>query len=175
MHSIRSSFLLGTLLICVPLSMAYVSFQKPAGSDDVAAARQKIIDLNKMWGKARVAFDVPTFEKTLSPDFYVEIDGKRQTRQEFIDEISRKQDNVKFLRFDVDVLTVMKNADHWDAVIGEKLEAEFTTKDGKQHHGYSYWVTRDGWKPGDDTWTALYSIAIGHQNWLDKKPPVVGW
>ena len=142
---------------------------------DAASARQAIIQLNQMWGKARLDYDTPTYEKTLAPDFYVEIDGTKQTRQQFIDEISKKQPNLKFLRFDVDVLTVMKNGDHWDAVIGEKLEAEFPGKDGAKHHGYSYWVTRDGWKQTGDQWQALYSIAIGHQNWLDAKPPVVGW
>lgn len=162
------------LALTLFVAAACVYGQAPSNAKELADARQKIVELNKMWGKARVDFDKATYEKTLAPDFYVEIDGQKQTRQQFIDEISKQQPNVKFLRFDVDVLTVMKNEDHWDAVIGEKLEAEFTGKDGKKHHGYSYWVTRDGWKPGDN-WVALYSIAIGHQNWRDEKPPVVGW
>jgi len=165
--------------VLLPLVLFSTSAHAPvaqAAKDmDAASARQKIIDLNKMWGKARLAFDTATYEKTLAPDFYVEIDGQKQTRKQFIDEISKQNPKVKFLRFDVDVLTVMKNGDHWDAVIGEKLEAEFPGKDGAQHHGYSYWVTRDGWKQTGDQWQALYSIAIGHENWMDAKPPVVGW
>ena len=161
------------MILFSTVSNAHVA--QAAKEMDAATARQAIIDLNKMWGKARVDFDTATYEKTLAPDFYVEIDGQKQTRKQFIDEISVKQPNVKFLRFDVDVLTVMKNGDHWDAVIGEKLEAEYKGKDGAQHHGYSYWVTRDGWKQMGDQWQALYSIAIGHENWKDEKPPVVGW
>lgn len=142
---------------------------------DAAKARREIIELNKMWGKARVALDKPTFEKTLAPDFYVEIDGQKQTRQEFIDEISQTDKRIKMVRFDVNVLTVTKNGDHWDAVIQEKLEGKGTGKDGKDHHYYSIWITRDGWKPGADHWTALYSIAVGHENWRDQAPPVDHW
>jgi len=143
---------------------------------DAATARQKIIDLNKMWGKARVAFDKDTFEKTLAPDFYAEIDGKKQSRKDFIEEILRQNPDLKFLRFDVSVLTVQKNGDHWDAVIAEKLEAEGKGRDGKQHHLYSYWITRDGWKQqSGDNWQALYTTAAGYENWLDKKPPIDNW
>lgn len=146
-------------------------------ADDMtpAKARQTIIDLNKMWGKARLAFDKDAFERTLAPDFYVEIDGQKQTRQQFIDEILQTTPGLKFLRFDVDVLTVMKNGDHWDAVIAEKLEIEGKGPDGKMHHGYSLWITKDGWKQTGDQWQALYSIAVSHENWRDQKPPVDNW
>lgn len=162
-------------LVAVSCCVASASAQVIKDSKEAADARQKIIDLNKMWGKARVAVDKATFEKTLAPDFYTEIDGKKQTRQEFIDEISAPEGPIKMTRFDVNVLTVTKNGDHWDAVIAEKLEGEGAGKDGKQHHLYSLWITRDGWKRGEDHWTALYSIAIGYQNWVDQAPPVTGW
>ncbi len=164
--------LIGLLsVLCVSSALA-----QETAAMTVAQARDKIIKLNKMWGKARLDFDKAVYEKSLAADFYVEIDGKKQTRKEFIDEISQVPAGVKFLRFDVDVLTVMKNGDHWDAVIGEKLEGEGKGRDGKTHHFYSYWVTRDGWKEQEDkNWQALYSIALGHQDWLDQKPPVIGW
>src|SRR4051812_22799762 len=95
-------------LLPIGLLVSITGFAAPNGQDskavDAAKARQAIIDLNKMWGKARVAVDKPTFEKTLAPDFYVEIDGQKQTRQEFIDEISRTSTQIKTVRFDVDVL-----------------------------------------------------------------------
>jgi hypothetical protein len=53
-----------------------------------AEARKIIVDLNREWGKARVAFDKPTFEKMLAPDFYVQLPEQKLTRREFIDEIS---------------------------------------------------------------------------------------
>ena len=168
--------------VCAVLAFSAVALaavsQTPSSTAtdlDPAKARDKIIELNKMWGKARVEFDKPTYEKTLAPDFYVEIDGQKQTRQQFIDEISQQSPNVKFLRFDVNVLTVMKNGDHWDAVIAEKLEAEGKGPDGKTHHLYSLWVTRDGWKQTGDQWQALYSVAIGHENWRDQVPPDPHW
>ena len=169
MKFVRLAILGGGLLISASVVLGQ-------GIDPEAAkARQSIIDLNKMWGKARVAVDKPTFEKTLAPDFYVEIDGQKQTRQQFIDEISAPKGPVKMTRFDVDVMTVMKNGDHWDAVIAEKLEGQGPGKDGKPHHFYSLWITRDGWKPEGDHWVALYSIAIGHENWKDTTPPVPMW
>lgn len=167
----RAALLAGGVFLSFSASFAQAT--KDLSADD---ARQKIIDLNKMWGKARLAFDRETYEKTLAPDFYVEFDGQKQTRQEFIDEISKQQPGAKFLRFDVNVLTVMKNGDHWDAVIAEKLEAEFSGQDGKKHHFYSLWITRDGWKQqGSGDWQALYSVAAGHEAWRDVKPPIAGW
>ena len=162
------------LVLVIPV-LAKPMIQTPPTPAEVAEARQKIIDLNKMWGKARLDFDLAAFEKSLATDFYVEIDGQKQTRQQFIDEILQISPGLKFLRFDVDVLTVIKNGDHWDAVIGEKLEIEGKGPDGKVHHGYSYWVTKDGWKQTGDQWQALYSIALGHENWRDQKPPIIGW
>jgi hypothetical protein len=169
----HAAFVVLGCLAALPVFAAQVD-QKPKEMD-ASTARQKIIDLNRMWGTARVAVDKATFEKTLAPDFYVEFDGQKQTRQQFIDEISQTNTQFKMIRFDVEVQTVMQNGDHWDAVIAEKLEGEGTGKDGKKHHLYSLWITRDGWKAGEDHWTALYSIAIGHENWHDQAPPVAHW
>jgi hypothetical protein len=173
MNFFRASVALGGVLLS--LSAAFGQTPQSQDPQDAAKARQAIIDLNKMWGKARVAIDKATFDKTLAPDFYVEIDGQKQTRQQFIDEISQTNTQIKMVRFDVNVLTVTKNGDHWDAVIQEKLEGKGKGKDGKEHHLYSLWITRDGWKPEGDHWQALYSIAIGYQNWRDQAPPVDHW
>lgn len=143
---------------------------------DAAAARAKIVELNRAWGQARLAYDKATMEKMLAPDFYVEIDGKKSSRKEFIDEVSTADPNIKTVRFDVQVLTVRKNGDHWDAVIAEKLEGERTDAQGKKHKGYSLWITRDGWKPEGDHWVALYSVACGFENWVrGEKPPFKDW
>ena len=172
MNLLRAAAALGAALLALSPVLAS---SREAQELTPAQARQKIIDLNKMWGKARVEVDKATFDKTLAPDFYVETDGQKQTRQQFIDEISQTNTQIKMVRFDVDVLTVTKNGDHWDAVIQEKLEGKGKGKDGKEHHLYSLWITRDGWKPTGDKWQALYSIAIGYENWRDQKPPVDHW
>lgn len=143
---------------------------------DAGAARAKIIELNRIWGKARVDYDKQTMEKMLAPDFYVQIDDQKISRKEFIDEISKADPNFKTVRFDVQVLTVRKNGDHWDAVIAEKLEGERTDAQGKKHKAYSLWITRDGWKPEGDKWMALYSVACGFENWVGgKEPPFKDW
>ncbi len=129
-----------------------------------AEARKIIIDLNHEWGKARVAFDKPTFEKMLAPDFYVQLPDQKLTRKEFIDEISAPPKGGKLTRFEVEVLTVEPSADAWVAVIEEKLE--FARADGKGN-AYSLWVTRDTWKKFGDRWMALSSEAIGNESWRD--------
>ncbi len=136
-------------------------------------ARKIIVELNREWGKARVAFDKPTFEKMLAPDFYVQLADQKLTRQEFIDEISAPSRGGKLTRFDVEVLTVEPSGDAWVAVIEEKLE--FARGDGKGNV-YSLWVTRDRWKKFGDRWTALSSEAIGNEAWRDgAKPPFPDW
>jgi hypothetical protein len=93
-------------------------------------ARKIIVELNREWGKARVAFDKPTFEKMLAPDFYVQLADQKLTRQEFIDEISAPSRGGKLTRFDVEVLTVEPSGDAWVAVIEEKLEFARGTERG---------------------------------------------
>jgi hypothetical protein len=138
-----------------------------------AEARKIIIDLNREWGKARVAFDKPTFEKMLAPDFYVQLPEQKLSRREFIDEISASPRGGKLTRFDVTVFTVEPSGDAWVAVIEEKLE--FARADGKGTV-YSLWVTRDRWKKFGDRWMAFSSEALGNESWKDgTKPPFPNW
>ena len=138
-----------------------------------AEARKIIVDLNREWGVARVAFDKPTFEKMLAPDFYVQLPDQKLTRREFIDEISAPPRGGKLTRFEVEVLTVEPSGDAWVAVIQEKLE--FARADGKGTV-YSLWITRDRWKKFPDRWMALSSEAIGNESWRNgAKPPFRDW
>lgn len=138
-----------------------------------AEARKIIVDLNREWGKARVSFDKPTFERMLAPDFYVQLPDQKLTRREFIDEISAPPRGGKLTRFDVEVFTVEPSGDAWVAVIEEKLE--FARADEKETV-YSLWVTRDRWKKFGDRWMALSSEAIGNESWRDgAKPPFRDW
>ncbi len=142
------------------------------GAVTAAEARKIIADGNRDWGRARVALDKTTFEKMLASDFYVQLPGRRLTRQEFIDGISAERPGAKLTRFDATVLTVQRTADGWVAVIHEKLEIE--GPDGSK--GYSLWITRDGWKQEDGRWLITFSEAIGFENWVGgAKPPFPYW
>jgi hypothetical protein len=123
-----------------------------------AEARKIIVDRNREWGTARVAFDRPTFEKMLAPDFYVQLPEQKLSRREFIDEISAPPRSGKLTRFDVTIFTV-----------------EFALAEGKGTV-YSLWVTRDRWKKFGDRWMALSSEAIGNESWRDgARPPFRDW
>jgi hypothetical protein len=153
------------------LSMSLLGQEPPALSR--AEARKIIVDLNREWGTARVAFDKPKFEKMLAPDFHVQLPDQKLTRKEFIDEISAPSRGGKLTRFDVEVLTVAPSGDAWVALIEEGLE--FARADGKGTV-YSLWVTRDRWKKFGDRWMALSSEAIGNESWRDgAKPPFRDW
>src|SRR5947209_2161723 len=94
-------------------------------------ARTMIQQGNAAWAKARVALDRATFEKMLAPapEFYVQLsDGRRLTREQFLERITAYPPGVNLLRFDATVLTVEPQGDHWVAVILEKLEVERKTK-----------------------------------------------
>jgi hypothetical protein len=107
----------------------------------------------------------------LASDFYVQLQGRKLTRQEFIDAISVQRPGVKLTRFDASVLTVQPSADGWVAVIHEKLE--FDSPKGKV---YSLWITRDGWKKENDQWVITFSEAIGSEQWsAGEKPPFPNW
>ena len=145
-------------------------------SPEVQAAIRKEINAEyQEWGKARLAFDTVTYEKMLSPNFYVTLPTGKVTRKEFIAMVSTRRPGGKFLRFESQILSLAKAGDDWVAVITEKLEAEAKGKDGKVTHFYSLWVTRDGWHKEGDRWTVTYSEGIGWENWYDKKPPIPGW
>src|SRR5580704_3179730 len=109
-------------------------------------ARKAIQDGNVEWGRARVAIDKNAFEKMLAPTLYVQVGGRRLSRQQFIDRISSPPPGVTLTRFDARVLTVAPNGHDWVAIIFEKLEYELKGTNGKTEKEYWAWVTRDGWR-----------------------------
>lgn len=136
-----------------------------------AEARKIIAEGNRQWGKARIEYDKEMFEKMLATDFYVQLPGRKLTRQDFIERISIQRSGVKLTRFDATVLTVQQSAEGWVAVIHEKLEID--SPDGKV---YSLWITRDGWKKVNDQWVITFSEEIGSEFWRGgKKPPFLDW
>jgi hypothetical protein len=139
-----------------------------------ATAREAILELNRVWGKARVEYDPVTLEKYLADDFYVKIGEDKITRSEFLEQITHKPKSGGLKRFDVDVLTVQRRGDHWSAVIAEKLEFERQLPDGKITRESSLWVTRDGWKQDDKgNWRVLYSEAVGFEFWREGDRPAL--
>ena len=168
----RIRFGLGVLL----LAAAVASPGQQAPGLTTAEARKIIADGNREWGKARVALDRAAFERTLAPDFYVQMpDNKKITRQEFLEMISSHPTGGKLVRFDASVLTVepTPSPDTWIATIQEKLEFERT--DGKPRT-YSLWITRDAWKKVGDRWVVTSSEAIGDEFWRNgEKPPFRDW
>ncbi|MDH4271091.1 MAG: nuclear transport factor 2 family protein [Candidatus Aminicenantes bacterium] len=138
-----------------------------------AEARKVIADGNREWGKARVALDQPTFERMLAPDFYVLVQRRKVSRQDFISNISASAPGAKLTRFDATVLTVQPTDYGWVALIHEKLEIERT--EGDREKSYSLWITRDGWKKVDGRWMIAFSEAIGSEQWRNVKPPFIDW
>jgi Domain of unknown function (DUF4440) len=141
----------------------------------LAEARRIIAEGNREWGRARVALDTAAFERTLAPDFYVQMPDKKISRTEFLGMISANPPGAKLVRFDASVLTVepAPTSDGWVATIQEKLE--FERADGKPRV-YSLWVTRDTWKKLGDRWVVTSSEAIGDEFWRDgTKPPFRDW
>jgi len=136
-----------------------------------AEARKMITDSYRKWGKARIEFDKETFERMLSPEFYVKFKNRSLTRQEFIDRISVQPQGAKLVRFDTTVLTLSQTDDEWIAVIQEKIELE--TAGGK---AYLLWITRDGWKRIDNRWIVTFSEEIGNEQWNPgTRPPFADW
>jgi hypothetical protein len=161
----------------VMIFMLIIAVAKPLsrGQDSssltAAEVRKIIADGNRQWGKARVEYDKKTFEKMLAADFYVQLPGRRLTRQEFIEGISIQRQGFELTRFDATVLTVQPSADGWVAVIHEKLEI-----DSPKGKIYSLWITRDGWKKLDNHWVITFSEAIGSEQWSrGEKPPFPDW
>ncbi len=138
-------------------------------------ARRIIADGNREWGRARVALDQAAFERTLAPDFYVQLRDRRISRAEFLGMISSNPPGAKLVRFDASVLTVepSPSSDGWVAVIQEKLEYERADGKGKV---YAYWITRDGWKKFGERWVVTFSEEVGNESWRDgAKPPFRDW
>jgi hypothetical protein len=152
---------------------------RPAGAAEApgptaADARKIIAEGNREWGRARVALDRAAFERTLAPDFYVQMPDKKITRSEFLEMISTNPKGGKLVRFDASVLTVepSPSKDGWVAIIQEKLEFERQDKSKV----YSLWVTRDTWKKLGDRWVVTSSEAIGDEFWRDGAvPPFRDW
>ena len=163
-------FGLGVLLV-----FAAALAQAQAPSLTPAEARKIIAEGNREWGRARVALDRAAFERTLAPDFYVQMPDKKITRPEFLEMISTNPKGGKLVRFDASVLTVepSPSSDAWVATIQEKLEFERT--DGRPKV-YSLWITRDTWKKLGDRWVVTTSEAIGDEFWRDGAvPPFRDW
>ena len=129
-----------TIFLLIITAASHLSYGQDSSSFTAAEARKVIAEGNRRWGKARVEYDKKTYEEMLSPDFYVLIQGRKLTRQEFIDAISVQRPGIKLTRFDATVLTVQQSEGIWVAVIQEKLEMD--SSDGKV---YSLWITRDAW------------------------------
>ena len=164
--------LAGALVAAGEAGAAQVA-QADAPKLSLAEARKIIADGNREWGRARVALDHAAFERTLAPDFYVQLPDRKISRQEFLAMISSNPPSAKLTRFDASVLTVEPSADGFVAVIQEKLEYERTDGKGK---AYALWITRDGWKKSGDRWVVTFSEAIGNESWRDgAKPPFRDW
>lgn len=160
-----------TIFMLIIAAVSPLSSRQSSSPITAAEARKIIADGNRQWGKARIEYDKEKFEKMLAPDFYVQLQGKKLTRQEFIELISGQRSGVKLTRFDATVLTVQPEADGWVAVIHEKLEID--SPGGKV---YSLWITRDGWKKVNNQWVITFSEAIGSENWQGgEKPPFKDW
>ncbi len=166
----------GAAAVCL---FAFVAAQPPQPTGDeltAETARAKIVQFNRDWGQARVAYDRAAMEKLLAPDCYVQIGEQRISRQQFLDRCSTPRPASKLVRFDVDVLTVQGMPDGgWRAVIAEKLEIERTGAQGEPTTGYSLWVTRDNYREIDGKWLALSSEACGFEEWQGKNPPFPDW
>jgi len=139
----------------------------------ISEARKIIADGNREWGRARVALDKPAFERMLAPDFYIQIQGRKLARQEFINGISANPPGSKLTRFDAAILTVQPTEYGWAALIHEKMEIERT--EGNPEKIYSLWITRDGWKQVDGRWVIAFSEAVGSEQWRNVKPPFIDW
>jgi hypothetical protein len=138
--------------------------------------RKAIADGNIAWGKARVSLDTKTFEQYLAPDFYVQLNARKITRQEFIDHISKLPPGVTLTRFDAFPLTIEQKDDTWVAIIEEKLEATRKMDDGKTLKSYTLSMTRDGWKKtSEGKWIILYSEQVGVERWRGDPPPIPEW
>lgn len=161
----------GIIILLIMTAVQPLSGEQESSGLSAVEARKIIADGNREWGKARVELDKKAFEKMLAPDFYVQLPGRKLTRQEFINIISAQMPGVKLTRFDATVLTVQRAEDSWVAIIHEKLEME-----SPQGKIYSLWITRDGWKKVDDRWVITFSEAIGSERWLGgEKPPFQDW
>jgi hypothetical protein len=166
--NLEGRILVSTLLAVIVTTTAGAQ-NAPAVSS--AEARQALQVGYAEWAKARVALDMNTMERMLTPDFYFQSPDRKHTRQEFIDSMP----SLKITRFDASVLTVEPRGNDWSVLIFEKVEVETKDKDGKTSKGYRALVARDGWrKLNDNQWTLLSSEPLGQQRWQGS-PPIANW
>ena len=140
----------------------------PPGAFDDATIRPELTAVNKAWSAVRLGYDSAGAERSLTPDFYVLLNGRRGTRQEFIAMVSGRQPGVRLVRFDNPILSITKDAtkDEYVAAVLEKIEFERPRADGSgSDKMYSLWITRDGYRRVGSTWQIMFSEAISSQNW----------
>jgi hypothetical protein len=171
MPHLRLRFFVCLILGCQSFLVAQQRQPDPAAAE----ARKVIQDGNTAWGKARVAHDRATFEKMLSPDFFVQLPEKKVSRQEFIELISTPLPTAKMTRFDPVVLTVERDGDAWEALILERLESERSTPDGKKQKVFGLFITKDKWQKSGEKWQILSSTVAGNEFWTDNPPPLSLW
>lgn len=142
---------------------------------DKATARAKITDGYERWNSARSIHDKAAFEKLFAPDFYMQLKGPKLTRQQLIDQLTTENPNVKLVKVETEVLTVIPRDKDWEAIISERQAYDGKGPDGATHHVVFQWVTRDGWHQDGDNWQALYSEEVSSEMWRDTKSPFAGW
>ena len=79
---------------CVALAASVLAVVPPNGAQDkltAGAAREEIVALYAKWGRARVSFDEEAIERMLDPEFYVLLDGRRISREEFVNDDSSQE------------------------------------------------------------------------------------
>jgi hypothetical protein len=115
-------------------------------------------------------------DSVLAPEFYVLLNGRKISREQFLSDISRELKGIRLTRFDADILTVQRTEKGWTVVITEKLELVNLGSGGETGKACSFWVTRDGWRKDGDKWLVTFSEAIGYENWKPgTKPPLENW
>jgi hypothetical protein len=150
----------------------------PPGVFDDGTVRPALTAVNKAWSQVRLTYDSAAAEKLLTPDFYVQINGNRMTRQEFIRSVSQRRPNAKLVRFDNPLLSITKDAnkEEYVAAVMEKLETEVARTDGGVDKIYSLWITRDGYRRVGGNWQIMFSEAVSFQSWGNgQKPPFSDW
>jgi glyoxylase-like metal-dependent hydrolase (beta-lactamase superfamily II) len=165
-----------TVLLRNAAQMAYGS--GPPGVFEDAAIRPALTAVNKAWSQVRLTYDSAAADKLLTPDFYVQINGSRMPRQDFIRSVSQRRPNIKLVRFDNPILSITKDAnkEEYVAAVMEKLESEIARPDGGVDKSYSLWITRDGYRRVGSAWQIMFSEAVSFQSWGGgQKPPFTDW
>jgi hypothetical protein len=157
-------------------SYELVSTENAKQDEAFRSAKLGVEKAETQWATARVKIDNTAFEKALAPDFYVQLPGRRLTREQFMERISQYPPGVKLKSFRNEILTFEKVGDAWVGYILEKIEYARDKGDGTPALSYALWVTRDGWRYVGGEWTALFSEAVGVQQWTNSdRPTLTTW